>query len=392
MGFGLFGSSPPPRAGQVAVAEATCDSRRNLQLVAIENAKARYHIRHQSLVDLVQFSDSILHSIMWKSIMSSEIAKSVQESLEKTGDSLTRHAQIIAKKPEPVERSGETEQQPEQLGDRLKKGWGSMLEATKQVVQEAREVVEKEQYRIVARLSDPDRPRRRDPSLPLDVEALRDAEVVYITDRIITLSHPAMQSTIDGSITPARKLAAIGHLFHKRHGGRYMVWNLSEVEYDLSILDDQVLLFSFPGSPSPPLGLLLKLLISMESWLKADERNVAVVHCLTGKGRTSTVVAAFLCWMGEAGFRDVHQALDYIAKCKRCPTNDLTIPSQRRYVQYFANMLDGVRPSQPPLVLKRIILSEAPRVSNFRRARDLAFLNPTVSQPCFVVCERTPTL
>lgn len=140
-----------------------------------------------------------------------------------------------------------------------------------------------------------------------------------------------------------------------------MIWNLSEVEYDVSILEDQVLLFSFPGSPSPPLGLLLKLLISMESWLKADERNVAVVHCLTGKGRTSTVVAAFLCWMGEAGFRDVHKALDYIAQCKRCPANELTIPSQRRYVQYFANMLDGVRPSQPPLMLKRIILSEAPK-------------------------------
>jgi tensin len=171
-----------------------------------------------------------------------------------------------------------------------------------------------------------------------------------------------MQSTVDGDITPARKLAAVGQLLHKRHGGRYMVWNLSEVEYDVSILDDQVLLFSFPGSPSPPLGLLLKLLISMESWLKADERNVAVVHCLTGKGRTSTVVAAFLCWMGEAGFRDVHQALDYIAKCKRCPIDELTIPSQRRYIQYFANMLDGVRPSQPPLMLKRIILSEAPRV------------------------------
>ena len=35
--------------------------------------------------------------------------------------------------------------------------------------------------------------------------------------------------------------------------------------------------------------------------MKADERNVAVVHCLTGKGRTSTILAAFLCWMGEAG-------------------------------------------------------------------------------------------
>ena len=299
---------------------------------------------------------------MWKSLLSSEIAKSVQEGLEKTGDTFSKQAQLLSKRPEPTDH--EHQQQQEQLADRLKKGWGSMVQATKQAVLDAREVVEKEQLRISARLHDPDRPRRRDLSLPLDVEALRDAEVVYITDRIITMSHPSMQSTVDGDITPARKLAAIGHLFYKRHGGRYMVWNLSEVEYDVSIFDDQVLFFSFPGSPSPPLGLLLKLLISMESWLKADERNVAVVHCLTGKGRTSTVVAAFLCWMGEAGFRDVYQALDYIAKCKHCDTNDLTIPSQRRYVQYFANMLDGVRPSQPPLMLKRIIMSEAPRVSN----------------------------
>jgi tensin len=142
---------------------------------------------------------------------------------------------------------------------------------------------------------------KRDPRLPLDVEALRDAEVVYITDRIITMSHPAVPSKSVPAITAERKLAAVGHLLNRRHDGRFLVWNLSEVEYEISVLDDQVLTFSFPGSPSPPLGLLLKLLVSMENWMKADERNVAVVHCLTGKGRTSTVLAAFLCWMGEAG-------------------------------------------------------------------------------------------
>lgn len=142
---------------------------------------------------------------------------------------------------------------------------------------------------------------KRDLNLPLDVEALRDAEVVYITDRIITMSHPARASKVIPAITAERKLAAVGHLLDRRHDGRYLCWNLSEIDYDISILNDQVLTFSFPGSPSPPLGLLLKLLVSMENWMKADERNVAVVHCLTGKGRTSTILAAFLCWMGEAG-------------------------------------------------------------------------------------------
>lgn len=242
------------------------------------------------------------------------------------------------------------------LSQRFQKGWGSVMEATKHAVEATREAVEKEQSRLFSQQQ-----MRRDPSLPLDVEALRDAEVVYITDRLISMSHPALQSPYNGDLTPSRKLTAVAHLLEKRHGDRYMVWNLSEVDYDVSLLHEQVLTFSFPGSPSPPLGLLLKLLISIESWLKADERNVAVVHCLTGRGRTSTVLAAFLCWMGEAGFRDLHDTLDYIAQCKHLEASHLTIPSQRRYASYFANMLDGVRPSQPPLMLQRIIMSQAPR-------------------------------
>lgn len=241
-------------------------------------------------------------------------------------------------------------------------GWSSVNEFTKNSIKTAQEAVEKEQFRISERLHKARRAfYKRDPKLPLDVEALQDAEVVYVTDRLITMGHPAMASTVDGDITAERKLAAVGHLLQRRHDGRFMVWNLSEVDYDVAILDEQVLTFSFPGSPSPPLGLLLKILVSMEAWLKADDRNVAVVHCLTGKGRTSTVLAAFLCWMGQAGFADVYQALEYIAACKQMTTDELTIPSQRRYTSYFKNMLDGVRPSQPPLMLKRIIMSEAPR-------------------------------
>ncbi len=51
-----------------------------------------------------------------------------------------------------------------------------------------------------------------DVSLPLDSDSLRDAEVVYLTDRLITMSHPAMQSPTNGDITPDRKLAAVAHL------------------------------------------------------------------------------------------------------------------------------------------------------------------------------------
>ena len=329
------------------------------------------------------------------------------EALEKTGDVITHHAATIVKLP--PQREGEqamgsstttttsasttsttpksprsvpplknTDPHPQDsttnssnnnnnvnvnVLKNLQMGWSSVIEGTKQAVEATREAVELEKSRLEQTFLRKGF-YKRDPKLPLDAEALRDAEVVYITDRIITMSHPAMASSVHPHITAERKLAAVGHLLQRRHDGRFLVWNLSEVEYDISVLDDQVMTFSFPGSPSPPLGLLLKLLVSMENWMKADPRNVAVVHCLTGKGRTSTVLAAFLCWMGEAGFGDIHQALDYIAKCKKIPIQDLTIPSQRRYASYFKNMLDNVRPSQPPLLLKRIIMSEAPKVCN----------------------------
>lgn len=264
----------------------------------------------------------------------------------------------LAKLRESVSKFSSDKDKQQEVLKGLQLGWGSVVEATKHAVEATKEVVEKEQARLEATFRKG--PYKRDPKLPLDVDALRDAEVVYITDRLITMGHPAMQSATDGDITPDRKLAAIGHLLNRRHDGKYMVWNLSEVEYDYAVLDDQVLTYQFPGSPSPPLGMLLKLLMSIESWLKADERNVAILHCLTGRGRTSTVLAAFLCWTGEAGFHDPTAALEYIARCKRLDVETLTIPSQRRYASYFANMLDGVRPSQPPLLLKRIIMSEAP--------------------------------
>ena len=317
---------------------------------------------------------------MWSSLQdtakawSAQALEKTEQALERTGDALSK----AATRQQPSTSAEDTTTQEggsvpnytvpspnnhEAVFKNIQQGWSSVVEQTKHSLKNAQESIEKEQSKLSQRIQKArTQYSKRDPSLPLDVEALQDAQVVYITDRILTLSHPAMASSTNSEITASRKLAAVAHLLQRRHDGRYMVWNLSEVEYEIGFFDEQVLTFSFPGSPSPPLGLLLKLLVSMESWLKADDRNVAVVHCLTGKGRTSTVVAAFLCWMGQAGFgNDVHQALAYVAACKQCPLDDLTIPSQRRYATYFKNMLDGVRPSQPPLLLRRVILSEAPK-------------------------------
>ena len=134
--------------------------------------------------------------------------------------------------------------------------------------------------------------------------------------------------------------------------------NISEEGYDYSLFNDQVLEYKFPGHPAPPLGLLFKICTSIESWLDADEKNVAIIHCLTGKGRTAALIACVLTWIGE--FSSPMEALQYVSDRKGIALNYLTIASQRRYVQYFSNMLDGVKPRSEPLLLRRVIMHNIP--------------------------------
>jgi hypothetical protein len=54
------------------------------------------------------------------------------------------------------------------------------------------------------------------------------------------------------------------------------------------------------------------------------------------------------------------EALQYTANRRGVPVDSLTIPSQRRYIQYFSNVLDGVKPRAEPLLLRRIIMNGTP--------------------------------
>ncbi len=106
-------------------------------------------------------------------------------------------------------------------------------------------------------------------------------DLVYVTENIISMGFPNDPNSPIAT-EGGNNINIIAAFLMQRHNGHYMIWNVSEESYNYGMFGDQVLEYKFPGHPSPPLGLLFKICTAVESWLDADVKNVAVVHCLTG--------------------------------------------------------------------------------------------------------------
>jgi hypothetical protein len=79
------------------------------------------------------------------------------------------------------------------LFNNISQGWFNVLDATKATLKHAEDAIKEQKMMFeqsVIKSIKVNSYQKRDVSLPLDVEALQDAEVVYITDRIITMGHP----------------------------------------------------------------------------------------------------------------------------------------------------------------------------------------------------------
>lgn len=160
---------------------------------------------------------------MWSS-WADNAKSSMTQALEKTGDVISKAATNAGKtarnKPggspqissEHKAEGGEAEatawfdqptiadipDKPHEMLSSFGQGWSNILESTKQSMRQAEQKVEaswkQAEEKVKAHLAKAKTSYyKRDPSLPLDVEALKDAEVVYITDRIITMGHPASE-------------------------------------------------------------------------------------------------------------------------------------------------------------------------------------------------------
>lgn len=185
-----------------------------------------------------------------------------------------------------------------------------------------------------------------------------DLDLCYVTSRIIAMGYPG--TSIERAWRNNKE--EVVAFFSAYHIDHYLVVNVSERPYDSEFFQKSVYL-GWPDHHPPALALLMKCVQTMDAWLNANPYNVVAVHCMAGRGRTGTVIAAFLLYIKM--FSTTQQALEFFASRRSAINEGVQVPSQKRYVEYFrqivqSNVTIPVVPEAKKLRLKCILMRPTP--------------------------------
>ena len=151
----------------------------------------------------------------------------------------------------------------------------------------------------------------------------------------------------------AETAPALAAELEDHHGSeRVIVWNVAgsgEQTYKADTFGDGgVVALRYPGHLCPPVLMLVEACASIHAWLRADQANYVAVHCRMGRGRSAVMlscVAAFLALRGEhEGPTGPVDWLAHLAQLRAMDEHKLTLPTHRRYLRYFEQLLKGGPP------------------------------------------------
>jgi len=183
-------------------------------------------------------------------------------------------------------------------------------------------------------------------------------DLTYINERIIAMGFPSenVESIYRNPLDEVR------NFLEKKHKDHYKIYNLcSERSYDIQKFHSRVSVYPFDDHNPPEFGQMRPFCEDVSRWLEEDPENVAVVHCKAGKGRTGLMICAYLlhCKFKCSG----HDVLEYYAMKRTADIKGVTIPSQRRYVDYYASMIsENLQYNPVKMYLTSIVIDPLPQL------------------------------
>uniref|UniRef100_A0AAZ3Q459 Tensin 1 n=1 Tax=Oncorhynchus tshawytscha TaxID=74940 RepID=A0AAZ3Q459_ONCTS len=206
-----------------------------------------------------------------------------------------------------------------------------------------------------------------------------EVDLVYITERIISVSFPS--GAEERSYTS--NIKEVASMLASKHGEHYLLLNLSEQRNDITKLNHK---FGWPDHYAPALDKICSMCKAMDTWLNADQHNVVVLHNKGNRGRTGVVVAAYMHYSNISASAD--QALDRFAMRRFYEDKALPVgqPSQRRYVRYFSGLLSGhIKINNKPLFLHHVIMHGIPNFESKGGCRPFLKIYQAM-QPVYTPC------
>lgn len=196
-------------------------------------------------------------------------------------------------------------------------------------------------------------------------------DLAYITDRLIAMGFPAEK--LEGVYR--NHIDEVYRFLEKMHKDHYKIYNLcSERSYESSKFHGRVARYELEDHTPPNMELIQPFCEDVHNWLSADSRNVAAVHCKAGKGRTGTMVCCYLLYSGQKATAD--EALKFYGTKRTHDEKGVTIPSQRRYVEYYASLIrSDLQYTATKVHIRELVMSPPPMFNGGQCSPEL-----TVSQ------------